>query len=147
MSYNPISQEVITALNGDVAATGTGGPATATVNAVGGKTASDVASATSEVEAATNSNVPGSLVIRDSSGNISANTVYANFDGNVTGNLTGNVTGHASADLALSGGTMTGPINMNSEGITNLPAGVNPGDATNVAQLQNVSILNALIFG
>lgn len=41
-------------------------------------------------------------------------TIKANLTGNVTGNVTGNltgtVTGHASLDLPLAGGTMTGPL-------------------------------------
>jgi hypothetical protein len=43
-------------------------------------------------------NTPSTVVVRDASGNFSAGTITAAL------------TGHASADLALSGGTMTGPI-------------------------------------
>jgi hypothetical protein len=154
MGYNPAASNGITALTGDVSATGPGSAA-ATVNEVDGQLASVIATAVAEVNAAESSNVPGTIAIRDGSGNISANNFEGNVIGNVTGNvvgnvdgnLTGNASGHAAQDLALTGGTMVGPINMNSESITNLPAGVNPGDAANVSQLQSISILNALIFG
>jgi hypothetical protein len=55
-------------------------------------------------------NVPGNIVVRDGSGNFAANVITAGLIGNVTGNVLGNVTGHASLDLALTGGTMSGPL-------------------------------------
>ncbi len=64
----------LTALTGDVSATGPGS-ATATVNSVGGKTASAIASAVTTVSGATSSNTTSTLVLRDSSGNFSAGTV------------------------------------------------------------------------
>jgi hypothetical protein len=56
------------------------------------------------------SNTTGTIVVRDGSGNFSANTITASLTGNVTGNLLGNVTGHSSLDLALTGGTLSGPL-------------------------------------
>jgi hypothetical protein len=56
------------------------------------------------------SNTAGNIVVRDGSGNFSANNITASLTGNVTGNLLGNVTGHASLDLALTGGTLSGPL-------------------------------------
>jgi hypothetical protein len=54
-----------------------------------------------------------------------ASVTAVNTSGIVTaagfvGPLTGNVTGHASQDLALTGGTMSGAISMNTSKITNL---------------------------
>lgn len=51
-------------------------------------------------------NVPGAVVQRDGSGNFSAGTITASL------------TGHASLDLALSGGTMSGAIAMGGNNIT-----------------------------
>lgn len=50
------------------------------------------------------------------SGNITGN-VIGNLTGNVTGTLTGNVTGSASNNLLLSGGTMSGDIDMGGHAI------------------------------
>jgi hypothetical protein len=55
---------------------------------------------------ATSSNTANEIVARDGSGNFSAGTITANLIGNVTGN----VTGHASLDLPLTGGTLTGTL-------------------------------------
>jgi hypothetical protein len=106
----------ITALTGDVSASGPGS-ATATVNFVGGQSAANVAAATVLVETATSSNVPSSLVERDSSGNFSAGTITANLNGNAStssssvtsidfsGSLAGDVTGgQSTTHVALVGG-------------------------------------------
>jgi hypothetical protein len=96
-------------LSGDV--TGTQGATV--VSLVGGQTASAVASATVEVQNATSSNTPGTLVERDGSGNFSASTITAMLIGNVNGNvsgssasftgsLSGDVTGTQSATVILS---------------------------------------------
>ncbi len=47
---------------------------------------------------------PGYIVVRDGSGNFSASTI--------TANLIGTVTGHASLDLPLTGGTLTGTLTL-----------------------------------
>jgi hypothetical protein len=103
----------ITALTGDVSAAGPGS-VPATVNSVGGKTASDIASAVTTVDAATSSNIASTLVERDASGNFSANIITASLNGNATtattstnfsGSLTGDVTGTQSATVvSLVGG-------------------------------------------
>ncbi len=59
------------------------------------------------VSSANNANY---IVSRDASGNFSANVITSNLMGDVTGNVTGNVTGHASLDLALTGGTLSGNL-------------------------------------
>ena len=51
----------------------------------------------------------GTLVAVKFEGPLTGN-VTGNVTGDVTGNVTGNVTGHASLDLPLTGGTMTGHI-------------------------------------
>jgi hypothetical protein len=64
----------ITNLTGDVTANGPGSVA-ATVNYVGGQSASSVASAVSTVAAATSSDTPSTLVERDSNGNFAGTTI------------------------------------------------------------------------
>jgi hypothetical protein len=58
----------ITSLTGDISAVGPGAAA-ATVNSVGGKTSSDIASAVTTVDSATSVNTASTLVERDASGN------------------------------------------------------------------------------
>lgn len=100
----------LTGLTGDVSATGPG-VATATVNAVGGQTAANVAAATILANAGTSANTPSTLVKRDGSGNFSAGTITANLLGTATsagsfsGSLLGDVTGTQSATVvSLVGG-------------------------------------------
>lgn len=59
----------ITALTGDVSATGPGS-VTATVNSVGGKSASDIAQSVTDTQAATSADVPNTIVKRDGFGSI-----------------------------------------------------------------------------
>ena len=108
------SASAITQLTGDVSAIGPG-IATATVNFVGGESAANVASATTAYLAATSSDTPSTLVLRDSSGNFSAGTITANLTGtatnatttvNFTGSLSGDVIGTQSATVvAFVGGS------------------------------------------
>lgn len=104
------------ALAGDV----TGNQGTTVVATVGGKTASDIAAATSTVDNATSANTASTLVERDASGNFAASVVTANLTGNVTGNvsgssasftgsLSGDVTGTQSA-TSISSTTVTGKL-------------------------------------
>ncbi len=51
-------------------------------------------------------NVPSYIVVRDINGDFSANTITANLNGTVTGT----VIGHATLDLLLSGGILTGSL-------------------------------------
>lgn len=101
----------ITSLTGDVTATGPGS-AVATVAFVGGATAANVALAVTAYLAATSSNTPNTLILRDGSGNFSAGTITANLTGNIsgsatsfTGPLVGDVTGTQGATVvSLVGG-------------------------------------------
>lgn len=116
------------ALSGDV--TGTQGATV--VSTVGGKTASDVASATTQVDNATSSNTASTLVERDASGNFSANIITANLSGNATtatsatsatsftGSLSGDVTGTQSS-TSISSTTVTGKLLTGYSPGTNTP--------------------------
>ncbi len=157
MSYSPIAANAITQLTGDISALGPGS-AIATVNDVGGQTASAVAFVTGEVMSATSLNIANTLMLRDVSGNVYANfygQLVGSLIGNVTGNLTGNSSGHSALDLALSGGTMSGTLNMGNQTISNVANASSSNDAVNLAQTQSIansaaqtiSILNALVFG
>jgi hypothetical protein len=61
---------------------------------------------------ATSTNTASKVVARDASGNFSAGTITANLTGNVTGSVSGNVTGSASLNVAKTGDTMTGDLNI-----------------------------------
>lgn len=122
----PGASIAITALIGDVTATGPGA-APATVQFVGGVSATDVASGAIAANAATSSNTPNTIVKRDGSGNFAANIITANLTGlasnattavNFSGNLSGDVTGTQSA-TAISSPTVTGKL------LTGLIAGSN----------------------
>ncbi len=110
------STEAITSLTGDVSATGPGSAA-ATVNFVGGQSASNIAAAVVLVDGATSTSAPHTLVERDASSNFSANIITATLNGNAatsnssltainfTGNLYGDVTGTQGATvIAMVGG-------------------------------------------
>jgi hypothetical protein len=86
-----------TAMTGDVSITNTG---STTVGSVGGSSAANIHSAELAANAATNLNTPSTIVERDGSGNFSAGTITASL------------TGHASLDLALTGGTLTGALGI-----------------------------------
>ncbi len=79
----------VTALTGDVTATGPGSVA-ATVAQVGGVSAANVASGVSLANASTNVNTVSTIVRRDASGNFSAGTITGTLNGNAT-NVTGTV--------------------------------------------------------
>lgn len=96
----------ITALTGDVSASGTGS-VSATINSVGGSTAANIHTAELAANAATNTDTASTIVKRDASGNFSAGTITATFVGNVTGAASFNVqkTGDAmSGDLSFAAG-------------------------------------------
>lgn len=79
-----LTSSYLTHLTGDISATGPGS-ASATVNAVGGVSASNVAAGVNAVNSATDSNTSSKIVKRDSNGNFSAGTVTAKLIGNVIG--------------------------------------------------------------
>ena len=103
------SGTAITSLTGDVSATGPGA-ASAVVNSVGGQSAANIANATAEVLSATSTDTPNTLVLRDSSGNFSANIITSALNGDVTGNLTGNVTGNVSGSSSSFTGSLSGDV-------------------------------------
>lgn len=111
----------ITGLHGDVTTTGSAGNVAATVALVGGQTAAAVAAAAVAVAAGTALNTASTLVERDSSGNFAAGTITASL------------TGHASLDLALAGGTMTGAIDMGANQINDVADPTSPQDAMTLA--------------
>lgn len=113
----------ITALTGDVSATGPGSSA-ATVNSVGGSSASSVNTAVTAVAAATSANTAGTIARRDGSGNITSTTFTGALVGNASsattagsttnfsGSLSGNVTGTQSATVVASvGGSTASAVN------------------------------------
>lgn len=100
----------ITALTGDVSATGPGSVA-ATVNSVGTSSAANVHSAELLANAATSLNTANAIVKRDASGNFSAGSITASLNGNAnsassfSGALLGDVTGSQTATVvSLVGG-------------------------------------------
>jgi hypothetical protein len=99
------SGSYLTALTGDVTAAGPGSAA-ATVATVGTSTAANVHSAELLANAATNANTASTIVKRDVSGNFSAGTITAAL------------TGAASSNVLKSGDTMTGTLNLPSNGLT-----------------------------
>ena len=111
----------ITALTGDVSATGPGSVA-ATVNSVGGKSAAAIAQSVTDTQNATNANTASTIVKRDASGNFAAGTISAALNGNATtatnattavnftGSLTGDITGTQAATVVskIQGVTVVG---------------------------------------
>ncbi|MEO7165269.1 MAG: hypothetical protein ABI041_20285, partial [Bdellovibrionia bacterium] len=104
----------VTALTGDISASGPGSAA-AVVNSVGGSTALAVNTATGLANGATNTNTVSTLVKRDASGNFAAGSVTADLIGNVTGSLIGNVTGAASSNILKAGDSMSGLLVLSAD--------------------------------
>lgn len=117
----------ITALTGDVSASGPGSAA-ATVNSVGGASASSIATSVSATSAATASNTASTIVLRDASGNFSANLITANLSGNATtatsstsfsGSLSGDVTGTQLLTVVSSvGGKTASQVGLTVDAVT-----------------------------
>lgn len=97
----------ITALTGDVTASGTGSVA-ATVVEVGGAAAADVAASVADTQNATSSPVASAIAKFDGSGDLHAFT----FFGALTGDVTGNVSGSAGAinGVVVSGTAASGKV-------------------------------------
>ena len=77
---------------------------------------------------ATSDNIPGTLVLRDASGNLSAGTVAADLTGDLMGNVTGDVTGNVTGDLT---GNVAGDLTGNVTGdVTGNVTGDLTGDVT-----------------
>jgi hypothetical protein len=66
---------------------------------------------------ATSDNIPGTLVLRDASGNLSADTVAADVTGDLTGNVTGDITGNVTGNVT---GDLTGNVTGNASTATAL---------------------------
>lgn len=113
--------DAITALTGDVTATGSASSSVpATVAFVGTSSAANVHAAELLANAATSANTASTIVKRDGSGNFTAGTVTAALTGNVTGNcsgtaatFTGNLTGAVtSVGMATTIVGVTGTTNL-----------------------------------
>ena len=123
------------ALAGDV--TGTQGATVVTT--VGGQPAANVASGVNAANAATNANMPGTLVTRDGSGNFSAGTITATLAGNAaTATTATNVIGNI-ADTQLS----TNIVRLNG---TNTFIGTNHFSGVVLATNEN-NILSGMFTG
>lgn len=107
----------ITALTGDVTASGSGS-VPATVKSVGGSTAADVHTAEVAANAATNVNTASTIVKRDASGNFSA------------GNITASLTGAASLNVLKAGDSMTGNLKFSANTGSAYTAGTNGNSVT-----------------
>ena len=94
----------------------------------------DVAADGATLDSATASNTPHAIVLRDGSGNFSANQITVNngngasagIQGNVNGNVTGNVTGSAGSAATLTTARNIGGVSFNGSADIDLP-GVNIG--------------------
>ncbi len=113
-------------LVGDV--TGTQGATV--VSSVATSSAANVHSAELLANAATNANTASAIVKRDGSGDF------------VAGTITASLTGHASLDLRLTGGTLSGALDLGTHLITNV---VNPVSAQDAATKNYVDgLINGL---
>jgi len=93
----------------NVTATSGGSSTTvATVVSVGGSSAANIHTAELLANGATSSNVPNTIVKRDTFGNFSANAITT--VGTIT--AVGGFIGHASLDLALAGGALVGSLGI-----------------------------------
>jgi len=151
---NTISGSAVTALTGDVSATGPGSSAT-TINSVGGSSAANVHNAELLANAAVSANTASTIVKRDGSGNFSAGTITASLTGNAT-NVTGVVaianggSGQTTANTALnaflpSQATNSGKVltsdGTNTSWVTPAATGAN----TSLSNLTATSINQSLI--
>jgi hypothetical protein len=132
------SVDFISALTGDVSAVGPGS-ATATVNFVGGLSASAVASGSILANAATSAGTPSTIVLRDGSGNFVANIITATLNGSATnfsGSLLGDVTGMQNATVvSFVGGSTAGNVHLAEQAVnaatsTNIPNTIVKRDAS-----------------
>jgi hypothetical protein len=117
-TWHTVQPDAISALTGDVSASGPGSAA-ATVNSVGGSSAANINSAELAANAATSANTASTIVKRDASGNFTA------------GIITADLTGAASANVLKAGDTMTGALDMGSNKITSTYVPLNAADLTN----------------
>lgn len=141
------SGSYITALTGDVSATGPGSVA-ATVNTVGGASAANIASTVTTVAARASANTVSTIVARDGSGNFTAGTITAALVGNAStvttnANLTGPITSVGNA-TSLAAQTGTGSVFV----VQNTPTLTTPviGAATGTSlQLSGLTASQAVV--
>jgi hypothetical protein len=136
----------ITALTGDVTASGPGSVA-ATVASVGGSSAANINTSQLATAAATNLNTASTIVKRDASGNFVA--------GNITAALTGTASGNLISGGALgtpSSGTLTNATGLPISGVSGLGTGVGtflatPSSANLASAVTGATGSGALVFG
>lgn len=136
----------ITALTGDVSASGSGSVA-ATVNAVGGSSAATVHTAELAANAATAANTASTIVKRDASGNFTAGTITANVtgsSGSFTGTLAGDVTGNQGTTVVakISGTTVSGTTGTTNVVFSSSPTITGTLSAATISASGNVTGLN-----
>ena len=102
-------------------------------------THTDINSAVTDVNAATDANTASAIVKRDGSGNFTAGTVTAALAGNVTGNVTGN----ASTATALATARNIGGVSFNGTSSINLPGVNTPGSQNTSGNAATASALSA----
>ena len=117
---NSTDLTAITSITGDVSASGPGA-ASATVNSVGGSSAANIHSAELATNAASSTDTSGNTIVKRQSGNFSAGTITASL------------TGHASLDLPLTGGTLTGGLDLSGHRITSVGTPTSANDAVTKA--------------
>lgn len=124
---NAATGSAITSLTGDVSATGPGS-SSATVNSVGGSSASNIHSAELLANASTNLNTALTIVKRDASGNFSA------------GNITAHLIGSSSLNVLKTGDSMSGVLDMTGNLIVNVSPPITSTDAANKDYVDNLAV-------
>jgi hypothetical protein len=105
LSGNATTATTATSFSGSLTGDVTGSQGSTVVTSVGGQLATDIASATTAANAATNNNNVSTIVKRDASGNFSAGTITANLIGNAATATSANTATNFSGSLA---GDVTG---------------------------------------
>jgi hypothetical protein len=121
-------------LSGDVLGT----QSATTVASVGGQSAASIASGASAANAATNANSPGTIVMRDASGNFAAGAITANFFAGDGGALTNLNPGNLDAGVAA--------INISGNAATATTASNVTGNIGDSQLSANVPLLNGTNF-
>ena len=132
----------ITALTGDVSASGPGSVA-ATVNTVGGVSAANIASGSNLANAATAVNTPSTIVKRDSSGNFTATAITSALIGNVTGNVSGSAASFTGSLVGDVTGTQGATVVSTVGGVSaaNVASGANAANAATSANTPSTIVL------
>jgi hypothetical protein len=128
------SATTATNFTGSLAGDVTGTQGATVVSSVGGQTAANVASATTDANAATSANTAGTIVKRDGSGNFSAGTITASL------------TGAASLNVLKAGDTMTGSLTLPA-GTTAVPSLQFTGSTNTGVTAATANILSLVTAG